>query len=435
VKPSLLACAMLAFVAAACGGEAPGGPVELDDAPSSPEDLTLGADDAGNAVAAWPRGDGVAASRFVAATRGWSPAVPLDAGTGGADQLDLSVAPGGDATLVWRQASAGLASVWSSWVDGRTGSWQPPTLVERDDTGDAAEPCVATLPTGGGVAVWHQWDGLRESLWANTLGDAPLRWTGRALLETTDSADALEPDVAADPRGNAVAVWTQSDGASVTVWTARRRSGAATWDAPLMLGVSGVYVDGATPRPRVALDAAGDGLALWTMITGRSSGVWASRYDAAADAWSVPAPIEEASARGESRDAVLALDGHGGGFAAWCRLDGEGRTALWAATFTPARGWQDATRLDEDGCPPALAAAGEGQAVVVWQPAARASLRTSVFDGRAGAWGAPSSLDGNEGEARGARVAMDPLGNVLTIFTRARPDGPGSAVWAVRARP
>lgn len=439
MKALRLASVLLAW-GAACGGEAahpPGwsAPVAIDEG-GAPGELRLDGDATGNAFAVWSRrGAGtVTTARFDGVTRTWAAPSDLVVPDGGpASQLDLSVGPAGNVAAVWRQGSAGLASVWSSWRGTDTGTWREPVLVERDDTGDAAEPCVAVLPAGGAVAVWHQWDGLRESLWSNQLGDTPTRWTGRALLETTDSADAVEPDVAADALGNAVAVWTQDDGVSVTVWTARR-AGANAWGAPFMLSESGLSLSDVRPTPRVVLDGAGNGLALWSLSTGRDSGLWASRYDTRTDAWSASAAIETADRFGVSTDATLAVDREGDAFALWRRHD-EGGTSLWANTFSAATGtWRGATRLDEETGPPMVDAAGARRAIAVWQDAVDGSIRARRFDPESGSWTASAPLD-RAGRATGPRISVDPAGNAVAIFARVLPGGFEGGVWSVHAPP
>ena len=46
-------------------------------------------------------------------------------------------------------------------------------------------------------------------------------WDVAELLETDDAGDARGPRVALDPNGNAVAVWTQSDGTRDNIWANR----------------------------------------------------------------------------------------------------------------------------------------------------------------------------------------------------------------------
>jgi hypothetical protein len=184
-----------------------------------------------------------------------------------------------------------------------------------------------------------------------------------------------------------------------------------------MLGTAGFLVPGATPAPRVALDAAGNGLAIWSLTTEAGSRIWASRYVAATDTWRVAAPIEP-DAIGRASDAALALDANGGAFVAWRRGDGE-TFHLWATTFAAATGtWADAVCLDDvDAGKPAVAAAGDHQAVVAWQ-AAGMELRASRFSPRSELWETPSLLAADMTGAGAPRVAQDPAGPALAVYAR-----------------
>jgi hypothetical protein len=40
-------------------------------------------------------------------------------------------------------------------------------LIETDNAGDAYEPQIAFDSSGNAIAVWYQWDGTRDNIWAN----------------------------------------------------------------------------------------------------------------------------------------------------------------------------------------------------------------------------------------------------------------------------
>ena len=67
-------------------------------------------------------------------------------------------------------------------------------------------------PNGNAVAVWEQDDGTRDNIWANRFTPSA-GWGVAEQIETDNAGDTRQPQVALDPNGNAVAVWSQSDGA------------------------------------------------------------------------------------------------------------------------------------------------------------------------------------------------------------------------------
>ena len=49
----------------------------------------------------------------------------------------------------------------------RDGEWGDPVLIEISNAGSASDPQVAADPNGNAVAVWTQSDGTRFNIWAN----------------------------------------------------------------------------------------------------------------------------------------------------------------------------------------------------------------------------------------------------------------------------
>lgn len=383
-------------------------------------------DDAGNAIVISRHvGLGTVVSiealRFDKATEAWSAAAALETNDiDTATDPDLDVDAAGNAVVVWTQASLGLASIWSSRFDAATKTWHGPALVEIEDQGEAAHAGVATLPSGGAVAAWHQWDGLRQSLWANQMAGGV--WTKRALLETTDSADAVEPDVAADPAGNTVVVWTQTDDDDEnTVWSSTRAAGADAWGAPRMLGVAGATQATITPTPRVALDDKGDGLAIWSLRTDGIWSIWASRYHVTTDTWDA-AVLIETDDRGSASSPSLALDAKGNATATWRQSDGTYTRVMSNRFVARTATWTGAVRVDDlNGAVllPFVSAAGDGHAVIAWgQSTSAADVRASRFDPVTGTWGPSALVDVWASPANPPQVAIDAAGNAIAVWTQ-----------------
>jgi len=52
-------------------------------------------------------------------------------------------------------------------------------------------------------------------------GTGERQWGDALLIETNNVGGAFVPQVALDPNGNAVAVWSQSDGTRNNIWANR----------------------------------------------------------------------------------------------------------------------------------------------------------------------------------------------------------------------
>jgi len=46
-------------------------------------------------------------------------------------------------------------------------AWGTAQLIETDDAGEALRPQIAVDGSGNAIAVWQQFDGTRNNIWAN----------------------------------------------------------------------------------------------------------------------------------------------------------------------------------------------------------------------------------------------------------------------------
>jgi len=100
-----------------------------------------------------------------------------------------------------------------------TKSWGTAALIETDNAGGAINPQVAFDASGNAVVVWQQSDGTRYNIWSNRYTASTGLWGTAALIETDNAGDANNPQVAIDASGNALAVWSQSDGTRYNIWS------------------------------------------------------------------------------------------------------------------------------------------------------------------------------------------------------------------------
>ncbi|MES1207392.1 MAG: hypothetical protein ABUS79_15755 [Pseudomonadota bacterium] len=254
----------------------------------------------GTALAAWTeRSDGnvltVASCDFRAGA--WNPVVNIP--RPGADSGDrnprVAVDGGGGGFLIWEQPDSpnGVSSVWTERYDG---SWvfSSVAALETFTGDDAYAPSLALNESGVGMAVWLQ-------LGANGAAGGPQIW-GRAYdsgawkdAAVIGSSPLIEwdppPDVAIDPAGSAVAIWSEvlpSNPEFYNVRAARHRTDARTWGAPRFLETTNLISSDLTEyaSPRVGIDGAGDTLAVWRRVTAAAGvQVYTSRLSASATDW------------------------------------------------------------------------------------------------------------------------------------------------------
>ncbi len=314
----------------------------------------------GNAVAVWWRGDSthsdVRASRFVPGV-GWGTAellVTMDV----FEVFDSQVAmdPAGNAVVVWQQSDDTLSDIWASRFVPGVG-WSTPQLIETD-AGFAIHPEVAVDPQGNAVAMWSQWDGTRYAPWANRFVPG-VGWGMAELLETGDPDDAFNPQVAVDPEGNAIAVWSQGDGSSI--WANRFVPGVGWGTAELLEADVGNARD-----PQIAVDPQGNAVAVWQQWDGSRISIWANRFVPGVG-WGT-AELLETDDAGNAVNPQIAVDPEGNALAVWQQSDGN-RTNIRTNRFMPGVGWGTAELIETDvdnARDPQIAIDSQGNAVAVW---------------------------------------------------------------------
>jgi hypothetical protein len=90
--------------------------------------------------------------------------------------------------------------------------------LENEDL-NSLEPQIAKDANGNAIAIWHTFDGAHNKIKANyftTLGG----W-GKASSVETSYSDAYDPQITLDAKGNAIAVWHQMDGSRSNFWANR----------------------------------------------------------------------------------------------------------------------------------------------------------------------------------------------------------------------
>lgn len=234
----------------------------------------IGADAAGNAILVWEQTDGtrdnVWANRYVAGV-GWSGAVLIESGDDSAFMPIVAVHAGGDAIAVWEQTAGAADDLWANRYVAGVG-WTGATRLETAEYSVHA-PSIAFGANGDAIAVWQQGDGVNTSAFANRY-IAGSGWSGAIRIESSDAHGVWLPQVAVDARGNAIAWWSQSEGAVFSVWANRYIVGRG-WGSAMPIETG----SGTASEPHVAIDRRGNAIAVWIQHDGTSQRVWTNRFE------------------------------------------------------------------------------------------------------------------------------------------------------------
>jgi hypothetical protein len=286
-------------------------------------------DAAGNAIAVWAQFAATSLDVWVnryTAGGAWGTATLLEPNVGEAWFPQVAVDAGGNALAVWQEFDGARQSIYSSRYTAG-GSWDTPALVEMENGGSATAPRIAMDASGNALAIWVQSVAGRLSIYGNryTAGSG---WGTPASIEPDGTGNASRPQIKMDASGNAMAVWSQSDGTFESIWANRYIVGAG-WSTPSLLMME--TDDAASDQnPQVTLDVAGNALAVWQQFDGTRENIWSNRYIAGAG-WGTSTLIETNDA-GPARNAQIAVDANGNALAVWQQSDGT-RTDILASRF------------------------------------------------------------------------------------------------------
>jgi hypothetical protein len=423
--PALAAalCALAGF-AAAPADAAPRwlAPTDLSAVGRDAEEPQVAVDPAGDAVAVWTRFDGahtIVQAAIRQAGGSWVPSGNLSVPGRDAEEPEVGIDAAGNAIAVWRRHD-GSKYIVQSATRPAGGAWQGP--VDLSVAGETAkEPALAVDAAGDAVAIWARFDGLDFAVQA-AAKPAGGAWQG-ALDLSVAGQDAKEPQVAIGPSADALAVWSRYDGSRFVVQSARRLAGA--WEKPLDVSVAGQNAE----EPQLALDPAGNAVAVWSRFDGAKDIVQAAVGSGGGGAWGLPADLSAAGQNAE--EPQVAVDPAGNAVAVWTRRSSP--TDVVQSSRRPAGGsWETAVPLSVSGDSaeaPQVSLDPDGGAVAVWS---RTDATPRVIQGAerpaAGGWLPPALISVVGQSANEPQVASDSVGNAVAVW--AREDGANTIVQA-----
>lgn len=303
----------------------------------------------------------------------------------------------------------------------------------------AYDPQIAFDGAGNGIAVWNQFDELRKNVWASHYSVGNNAWSTAVLIETNNSGDADFPQLAVDSAGNALVVWEQSDGTRRNIWANRYSTANQRWGTALLLETDNA---GFANAPHIAVDANGNGMAVWEQSDGVHKNIWARRYNAVANEWETAGVIEASFA--DANTPQIAVDGNGNFIAVWREYEGmqHRRYNLWANRYVASgAGWGAAALVSDntnDGAAipnptvsdnantPHIAMDAAGNALVVWEQSN--SIYANRYTVNTG-WGVAQIIDNDPNwTAAAPRIAMTANGNAYAVWEQYADDNPSDAI-------
>ena len=386
-------------------------------------------DTSGNAMAVWQQLDGAAmsiwANRYTP-MGGWGTPVLIETlSESNAFAPQIAIDGSGNALAVWQQVdpNTGVLSVWANRYDAVSNTWSTPSAL-----GAGMQPQIVADSSGNALAVWNLYNGS-GSVWANRY-TAGTGWGTAARIETGGTNSAGPPQVAVDASGNALAVWNRFDGGSRNdIWANRYTAATNTWGTAVLIETGNA---GGAETPQIAVDANGNGVAVWAYFDGARYDILATHYTASTNTWG-PAALSLTASASSGASPQVAFDSTGNAIAVWTQQAGT-RYDLWANRYTAGTGWGTAVLIESDDTgsadDPQIAFDDSANAIVVWhqRDGTRANIWANRYTAGSG-WGTAALLEtNNAGDASRAQIAIQGNGNAIAVWEQS--DGSRISIWA-----
>ena len=363
---------------------------------------------------------GAAAGPVLPVAKTWRTTELIETNNAGdANSPQVAIDASGNALAVWAQSDGTRLNVWANRYTAATSSWGTAALIESDDLGGVANPQIAMDTSGNALAVWEQSDGSRFNIWANRFTAANNSWGTAVLIENNDAGNASAPQIAVDANGDALVVWAQSDGTRFNIYSNRFTASSSSWAAPVVIEADNV-ADAYSPQ--IAIDANGNAMAVWQQFEAGTFNIWANRYTSATGKWGTAALIETSNA-GNASNQKIAVDTAGNALAVWTQFDGT-TNHIYANRFTAASSsWGVAAVIRTgtgDTDRPQIAFDASGNALAVWDQhdGTRRNIHANRYIAATGSWGVPTVIESNAGGASRAQISVDASGNALAVWTQ-----------------
>jgi hypothetical protein len=363
----------------------------------------------------------------------WKADNPIDDAAGTANEAQITFDNDGNALAVWYQASASGTDLWSNYYTAGVG-WGTAGLVEHNDVDLYAGGARAGFDAdGNALAVWTQTDGATGgSVWSSRFVPGS-GWDTPVLVETNPGDVAGFVEFAMHESGDAVAVWRQFDGTgtSADIWANRHTAGNGWGSAEIIDDV-----DEIVQNPRVAINPDGKVLAVWEQRRGTPIDIWGKHYTAANGWDDTPSLI---SLGGQALNPRPAIDADGNALVVYDQENGFDRS-IYANRYTLAGGWETPTRIEpgQGGHEPQVAFDADGNALAIWkQPVNSGGMVViNAYASRytpGGDWESPQPI--SNGDVFYPKIAFDASGHALAVWYEldlSLPSATGYSVWGNR---
>ncbi len=321
---------------------------------------------AGNAVVVW-ESYSVSNSKINVKMRefggSWSDIVILSDPSISAANAKVAIDSIGNIVVVWEKYdgdSVGIQAIRRTYY----GVWSAPEDISEPYE-YAFQPQVTTNSTGSTIAIWTGFDGTNLNTECASYSINGV-WSNPTYL-SIQGYDAMNPQVAINNYGSAVAIWSGFDGNNFITQASILPSNG-NWSFPMYLSEPGEDAYNA----QVAIDPSGNGVAIWTRNDGENllveSSSLFSNYSATLNSYFWTDPVSLSDSGQDSASPMVAVDPSGNAIAVWTRLNGT-NFVLQTATLPFGGSWSSSVDHSDptlDAITPAIVIDSTGDATIIW---------------------------------------------------------------------
>ncbi len=327
----------------------------------------------------------------------------------------VAIDPAGNATAVWAFFDGSVFIIQGAKLPFGATTWIPTNNLTSTGL-TTSRPQIAVDASGNAVAVWERVDSGSgfTVIQAATLPFGSNSWIPATQNLSTTVNLSLFPEVAVDPAGNAVAVWQQFNGVSISVRSAILPFGSSTW---ISTNDPGIGAD-----PVVAIDPFGNAVAAWSHFDGSNDIIQAATLKAHSTTW---IPTSDLSATGlDAMNPHIAIDRSGKAIVVWTRGNGVSNV-VQGATLAPGSGtWMPTGDISQStatvgAISSEVAVDPSGNAVIVWDlfdSISNVSLIQARYLSLTGAFGTISNLSDSGFLSESPEVVLDAYGNAVAVW-------------------
>jgi hypothetical protein len=223
--------------------------------------------------------------------------------------------------------------------------------------------------------------------------------------------------------GEVILTWTEGNGEDVIVKMATGSIGATTFSSAVELSAA----DSVAFELEIAVDEDGDAVIVWSLSEGSNWSIQSTARSGADGDFSTPVQISPGN--GQESSPRVAMAANGEATIVWsARLPEQ---AIESASWSPAHGYSDVQQLSlagAEGTDPAVASNAGGDTLVSWHAGSRAtaSIQAAAKPSGAAEFGAPVTISAL-GTVQAPAIAIAPDGNGVSAWTYTAPGTPAAA--------